>query len=180
MTADLEDGVARRRERLDEGRARGDRAGREHQDAVAVVAEAELGLAAEHSLAGDARDHPPLDRRVLGGQVGPERREDDEASHVRDVGGPAHQLLRARRRRVGPRPAVIDRDEAQAAARGMRAGGDDARHDARLGAETERMHRLDLEPRRREARRDGVRVIGQRRTELAEPADGRFHRGAMK
>ena len=123
--ADLEDGVARGGQRRGERGAGGGGAGREHEDALARVAQPELGLAAEHALAGYAGDGPPLDGHALGRQVRAEGREDHEAAGLGHVGRAADDLL------LGA-PAV-HRDQAQPGARRVGPRGDDGRDEARLG-----------------------------------------------
>ena len=114
---------------------------------------------------------------ALAGKYVPRRARTTNPPGSGTFGAPHTSLLGLRIGRVGAGSPGVQRDQAQAAARRVRAGGDDARHDAGLGSEPERVNGLDLEPGGGEARRDGGRVIGQRRTELAEPSNRGFHRG---
>ena len=169
---DLEDGVARGRERVDERGARLGAARGEDEDAAAVVAEAELRLAAEHALAGDAGDGALLDGHPLRREVGAERREDDQPTHVGDVGCAADDLLLGQ-------PGV-DGHEAEPRTRRVGPGRDDAGHEAGLGAETEGLDGLDLEAGGGQLRRDRGGVVGELGAQLSEPADGGFHARAGK
>ena len=169
---DLEDGVARRGDGVDQARARRAGAGRQDEDAVAVGAEAELRLAAEHPLAGDAGDVRRSIVMPFAGKCAP--------SGARTTRPPASGTLGAPQTTSccpSPRSTVTRR-------RPLRDGcgrvETTRRHEAGLGAESERGHSFDLEARGGEARGDRRRVVGERRTELTEPADRGFHRPARR
>ena len=142
-------------------------AGGQHDDAVALVGEPELRLAAEHALARDAGDGAPFDGHALRGQVRAEGREDDEAARLRHVRRAAHDLLGA--------AAALHRDEAKAALRGMRADGGDLRDHTGAGALPEARHAVDGEARAGQAGGELFGGCGQVRDELPEPAVRGLH-----
>ena len=148
-------------------------AGGQDDDAVVVVAEAELVLAAEHALALDAGDRALADRHVLRGEVRAERREHDEAARLRHVRRAAHELLLSG---LPPSPAAVDRHQPQPALRRMRAHRDDARDEACVGSSAELGDAFDLETGRGEARGEILRRGRELGNELAKPVAGGLHR----
>lgn len=167
--AELEDSVPRLRKGASQRSAGHGGMAREDEEAVGIIAQAQLGFAAKHSLAWNTGDGSRLDCHSLCGQVRADRREDHEAAGLRNVGGAAHDDF------FGASP--IDAHELEATSRGVRPNGQDADDDAGFRAQAEGVHRFDLEARSSQTRSEGLRVVGELRAKLAEPADRRFHEG---
>jgi hypothetical protein len=119
------------------------RVGREEEDARAVLADAQLGLGAEHPVRDRALDHGGVDP-AASGQRGARRREGGPGSR-RDVRRAAHDLEalgagrhaadreRATRRVGGHRLDLADDDAAETGDQRRRRGDLDARHRQALG-----------------------------------------------